>query len=459
MIEARTTLSNTFPAGDQPTLWDSHDHASTPGSADPLVVDDLPTSGDIKSGQVFIIRNHESRYLTHTFHKYAGKFIPQIPRWALKRHLAQRRGAVVLDPFVGSGTTLVECLLNGQRGFGIDIDPLARLIAKVKTTPLPQRRLRKIVREIESKLDRRREGWLRPSIPSLNHWFTPQAVEDLSAVRSIVEDYSEEPDIFDFLLICFSSILRRASNADNQTMKTYVSHTHRKVPEEARPLFLDTVREYAERLIRFAEVLSQFGSSCVLPDGDARNVDAIWSRNRLPPVDLAVTSPPYIKSVDYIYNQMAELFWIGERWDLETQPKQNAFKKQYVGSDRLSAAEVTNAGDTGLHSVDHYVRAVRQQRPELAAVMSRYFVQMLAHFKAIRRVLRDEAHYVLVIGDSTLAGIAVPTRDLLIECARTAGFRADFAIAYEIRNKHMRFPRGGRGGEVHHDWIVDLSIS
>ena len=61
--------------------------------------------------------------LTHGFHKYPGKFIPQIPEWAIKNYLSDRE-QVVLDPFVGSGTTLVESTVFGYDSFGIDIDQL-----------------------------------------------------------------------------------------------------------------------------------------------------------------------------------------------------------------------------------------------------------------------------------------------------------------------------------------------
>lgn len=438
-----------------PSLWD--DGHVDPLESRPVVIDDLPTSRDIPTGQVFVIRNHESRYLTHTFHKYAGKFIPQVPRWAMRRYLQRDSGALVLDPFVGSGTTLVECMLEGHRGVGIDIDPLARLIAKVKTTLIPARRLSTLAHEVEKRLARRRSGDRHPSIPTLSHWFTARAVRDLSAIKTLVEAYEEEPDVHDFLLISFSSIIRRASNADNQTMKTYVSHTHHKTPEPARELFVATVRDYADRLIKLGELVASRGSASVLDSGDARALTDLKALSKKG-VELAITSPPYIKSVDYIYNQMAELFWIGERWGLETQPKQNDFKKRYVGADRISASEVALVPDTAIPSVDRYIELVRNNDPALAAVMARYFNDMLKHFREMKKLLNRGAHYILVIGDSTLAGVAVPTHKLLIACAEAAGFSAQVAFAYEIRNKHMRFPRGGRGGEVYHDRVIDISL-
>ncbi len=429
---------------------------SAPEALTPTVVDDLPREREIKDGEVFIIRNQESRYLTHLFHKYAGKFIPHIPRWAITRYLPRNAGAVVLDPFVGSGTTLVEARLHGQVGYGLDIDPLARLITKVKTTPIPEARLQTLSSEVEALLLGTATGTFRPSIPTLSHWFSEQAVTDLSAIHEIVEHFRGEPDVYDFLTICFSAIIRRASNADNQTMKTYVSHTNPKTLEPVRPLFLAVVRTYTDRLYKFGLLAPPVGGVSLLPSDDARAIDATWLAQGLPPADLVVTSPPYIKSVDYIYNQMAELFWIGQRWGLEDQTKQNLFKRRYIGHDRASASEAATLREVGLTDIDEYLARIFKHDRALAHVAWRYFCDMDTHFAAVRSILRPGAHYVLVVGDSTLAGIAVPTRHLLLSYARRHGFQVVSQFGYEIRNKHMHFPRGGRGGVVEHDWILDL---
>lgn len=422
----------------------------------PKVVDELPTEAKITDGEIFIIRNTTSRYLTHLFHKYAGKFIPHIPRWALTRFLQRNARAVVLDPFVGSGTTLAEALLHGQNSFGVDVDPLARLIAKVKTTVIPEARLRVLPGEVIKALDETTQGSYRPQIPTLHHWFSEQAVSDLSAIYEVVERFRGEPDVYDFLLICFSSIIRRASNADNQTMKTYVSHTHPKKPEAARPLFITTLQTYTDNLIKFGHLAPGNVAATIMAADDARTLDTVWREQGLPPADLGITSPPYIKSVDYIYNQMAELFWIGERWGLETQAKQNDFKRKYIGNDRPSGSAGQTLRTTGLGDVDEYISQVFERDRSLASIMWRYFQDMDAHFAAMRSILRPGAHYIMVIGDSTLARIPVPTHTLLTSCAERHGFRFASHFAYEIRNKYMRFPRGGRGGVVVHDWVIDL---
>lgn len=438
-------------------LWADACQSGAHQSNSPRLVDDLPSDDPNIDGELFIIRNSESRYLTHLFHKYPGKFIPHIPRWALKRFLRRNESAVVLDPFVGSGTTMVEAVLYGQHGIGFDVDPLARLISKVKTTPIPESRLRDLVGDVCEQLDRYHQGSFLPRIPTLSHWFNEQAIADLSAIRDVIETFRSEEDVYDFLLVCFSSIIRRVSNADNQTMKTYVSHTNPKKPEPARKLFREILHTYTDRLSKFSQLAAtNVGRSDILDSCAARDLKTAWEINRYPLVDLAITSPPYIKSVDYIYNQMAELFWIGDHWGLENQSKQNAFKRRYIGHDRPSAKDSSKLHRTGIREVDVFIERVFERNTALAYIMWRYFNDMLEHFSSIRAILKPQKHYVIVIGDSTLAGIPIPTHTLLKVCAERHGFRAAVQFAYEIRNKYMHFPRGGNGGIVAHDWVIDL---
>ena len=199
-------------------------------------------------------------------------------------------------------------------------------------------------------------------------------MEGLSAVLGLVDRFADEPDLHDFLTVCFSATIRRASNADNQTMKTYVSHTHVKKLEDPRELFRATLLDYANRIRTYATLRHSSSQTTVVSDLDARTLATDWLERGLPQVDLAVTSPPYIKSVDYIYNQMAELFLIGDRWGLEDQKAQNAFKMLYMGTERVTtAATEPLALGAQLSEVAAYISKIGAKDPKLALVASKYF--------------------------------------------------------------------------------------
>src|SRR4030066_1829444 len=92
----------------------------------------LPGAVDL-SGEFRKYIGKQVSYATHGIHRYPAKFIPQIPRYCLESY--SKKGDDVLDPFMGSGTTLLESYIAGRNSYGIDIHPLAKLITKANVTP------------------------------------------------------------------------------------------------------------------------------------------------------------------------------------------------------------------------------------------------------------------------------------------------------------------------------------
>ena len=243
-----------------------------------FIKDDIPSN--VQDNTIFNITTKDVNPYTHGFHKYPAKFIPQIPKWAIKKYLDGHKHKTVFDPFCGSGTTLVESNISGNNAIGIDIDPLSALISKVKTTSINEDLLNKIVDWVIKEMSSNCEGTFIPSIPTLNHWFTDEAIKKLSKIRTIIDNvpvvFGQETsvkDIQDLLFICFSSIIRRTSNADNESHKTYVSHTKIKVPEEVNMLFLNQLNYFKERIIEFSRVKDKGINSKVIISSSSKSLD------------------------------------------------------------------------------------------------------------------------------------------------------------------------------------------
>jgi hypothetical protein len=86
----------------------------------------------------------------------------------------------------------------------------------------------------------------------------------------------------------------------------------------------------------------------------------------------------------------------------------------------------------------------------------KFFEDMTKNITAVKKLLRPDAHYVIVVGDSVIRGINIPTHEILVDIAEQSAFRLDSVFSYVIKNRYLRIPRSGRGGLVKKDWIIDL---
>ena len=150
----------------------------------------------------------------HSFHRYFGKLIPGIPRFAIKQF--SDKGSIVLDPFCGSGTTLVEAMLEGRKGIGVDVNPLATFITTVKTTPIPRVELDRGLTEILWTWRASPEPETDAPIPyvvNMDHWFRPEVKAQLMSLKASIMRL-QESDTKNFFLAVFSAFIRSVSNAD-----------------------------------------------------------------------------------------------------------------------------------------------------------------------------------------------------------------------------------------------------
>lgn len=423
---------------------------------------------EIEANSILNIVTRDVNTYTHGFHKYPAKFIPHIPKWAISKYLNRNKVSIVLDPFCGSGTTLVESVLAGHNAIGVDIDPLSAMISKVKTTRVNQRELYRISNWLIDKIKAKPESIFQPECETIEHWFTKDAIKKLSAIRTLINhipdkygDKKEIKDIQDLLLICFSSIIRRVSNADNESQKTYVSHTKIKKPEEVNSLFMSQLDLFIDRAIMFSNNTNGNSKAEVIISSSASSLKDILKGEQ---IDLTITSPPYIKAIDYIYNQMVELFWIGDLFEMQTQSKQNANKIKYIGNKQFSKVEFKDYTPyntiIGVDDLDKKLQCVydtdNKNGHKHSYIAFKYFSDMERHFAELAKCLKSNTHYVMVVGDSNVSNIHFDTANFLIDIAERNGFRVTNKWGYIIKNRYMRFDRKGRGGIIKMDWVLDF---
>jgi hypothetical protein len=383
---------------------------------------------------------------THTIHRFPGKFVPQVARELLLLVEATDR-SLIADPFCGSGTSLVEASLLGVPTIGVDLDPLAVFISQAKTSALSGKQLVGVGKYWSGKIGRGNDQDLAESVPNLYHWFRPEIAKQLAFIKRKALRIEDEA-LRLFSLVVFSSIIRRVSNADDQTQKTYVSGTLKKTPPtpaELFPAFLDkAIRGMGSYSVhRRAPVMVQ--------RGDARK----WRSSKK--VDGIITSPPYIDSIDYVYNQMLEYFWLYDVLGLASVDEVRALRKKPVGFRR---AEV-DAGLERLGKISPLAAALLEPKLDKIHAVSEkeaenvvgYFEDFATHLKTSKQNMKRGGIYALVIGESHIRGVTVPTPAILSELFDSYGFEDMGSCSYVIKRHYMKFPRRSNSGKINIDYV------
>ena len=405
------------------------------------VLDDLPGTRDL-SGEFRKYIGKRVSYATHGIHRYPAKFIPQIPRFCIERYSTP--GDTVLDPFMGSGTSLLEAFMTGRESFGIDVHPLARLIAKVKTTPLePEGLTEQGERLLEAIRDDRRDNheWV-PEIPNREHWFRPEVLGDLAKIKRNIWGI-EEGDQKDFFKICLSSIIRKVSNSDDDSLIPEVTSFHKRLDEQGKTSY-DAVARFENsvrsRLIDARalwqisqEVAERFGRSpgMKIIGRDARDV-ALEDKS----VDLAVTSPPYASAVHYVSVHKLEMHWLGMiRSTAEIEANiigtARAYQRDYKSFEPCSSVEVLERVLRELVAVDR----------KSAYIVHRYFDDMRANLNEVNRVLKRGGRYCMIVGENTFRRVRIPTYKIISDLSAGSGFDLEEVFVYDVINRHLDIPR------------------
>ena len=234
----------------------------------------------------------------HRLHPYLGKFIPQLVEALLARYVPA--GGHVLDPFAGSGTTLVQALESGHDATGVDIAAFNTLLTSVKTREYNLFTLERELRDACARVEACNgdEASLRPS-PFVRRWFAPASANDLLNFRSLVDEY-EHADVMRVVLARAARSARLTTHFDLDFPRApqrtpYWCHKHKREcrPVQAAAHFL---RRYAldtaTRVKSFARVRKRGRTARVL-HGDAREIDLGG------PYEAVLTSPPYPGLIDY----------------------------------------------------------------------------------------------------------------------------------------------------------------
>ena len=424
-------------------------------------------------------KNADTKELTHGLHNYPAVMVSPISRNIIKIMKSIMPINTLFDPFAGSGTVLVEGVVSEiQTIYGNDLNPLAQLITKVKTTPITQEKLENIYnqlimlinvemeknREIRDSVDdyiinqlgldiTAKDGWGSnaldylmtflndnsidlsfPEFKNIGYWYRPKVLIDLQIIKNCIKRIPNgaEKDIF---WLTFSEITRLVSNRRNGEFKMY-----RITPEKLKTFSPDVIKEFFEilnrnigKIIDFSNVVSELNlkqSVSVLSE-NSMILDGIPENS----VDLIITSPPYGDSrttVAYGEFSKLSLLWL----DLY-----NVTEESIIKMDRalMGGKKYRNGFEYTLNSETLYnsLEKIKDSDIERAGDVYSFYVDLDKAISAISKKMKQGGYQFWVVGNRTVKLENLQTDKILIELSKRYGLVHVYSVGRNIPNKVM----------------------
>ena len=375
-------------------------------------------------------RTANTKEYTHGIHPYPAMMIPQVARRLIQEYGYSR--GILFDPYCGTGTTLLEAFMAGSESVGTDLNPLARLIAKVKTTPINIDQLDlaidKFVNFGIDAINSPNDRVETPGIPNIDYWFGVRVQRKLALIRKYV-DLINDASIADFFRVAFSLTIRKTSWTKNSEFKL-VRIPLERIRVHNPDVFSTMLSILSSNRDAIFQLNNALDQAAPLPSIYNFNSVAGVPRNMIDrdSVDLIVTSPPYGDSRTTVaYGQFSRLSsqWLGY---------ENANRIDNV---LMGGSKFLGNVSFAYEELDSVIRNIANTNPKRSCEVASFFIDYRKSIMNVSAVVKRGGYACYVVGNRTVNGIEIPTVEATAAFFEMSGFTHVDTFRRNIPNKRM----------------------
>jgi len=344
----------------------------------------------------------------HRIHHYPAKFKSFIITKSLEYANSKGKNiSVIADTFCGCGTSAFEARRNGIDFWGCDINPVATLIARVKSEKYQDSTIERYYGKVVKRFEKTRDDSIAgPINERIIYWFGDVQIRELSNLKTAIIDTVSNKKYRDFFLVGFSNILKGTSRWLSKSIKPQVDQN--KTPLDVLDAFRKQIKMMRSAAIQSSKELTKskvtIETSSILEPRDS------W-----PKVNIIVTSPPYVTSYEYADIHQLSTLWLGYVDDYRSLRKGTIGSKG-VNFDNTLLDEINDVGKEIYHALNFKDRAI-------AKSVTKYFSDMSKAVGNMYNLLSDDGMIFLVVGNTKYRNVEVDNVKFICRCMNDIGFK------------------------------------
>ncbi len=370
-----------------------------------------------------------TREYTHVYHDYPARMIPQVARKLIRTY--GKNAQTLYDPYCGTGSSLVEGIIEGLDVFGTDINPLARLIAEAKTDySMTIDDISKEISSFRTFIHDSNGNVNIPPIKNMDTWFKKDVVQPLGRIRYYIDEI-QDIHIQRFFKIAFSETVRDSSNTRKGEFKLYryASDKLQTYFPDPYSIMLSKLQRNFKGYIQFNEMISRLESK------PKATIIGLNSTSEIPckeipenSIDIVVTSPPYGDSHTTVaYGQYSRL---SSEWLSLT-------NGENIDNNLMGGKPLKTIPYLPSETINSIINIMFERNPKRALEVAAFYCDLLSSINNVSKIVKEKGFVCYVVGNRTVNSLLLPTSTAIINFFEFNGFEYVTTHLREIPNKRM----------------------